>query len=652
MTIEYKDSKRIVALSSDVLNTPTYSDDFTGTDDWADQGSGVGVNTTTDRLEFSSWTDDGTNNSSTLDLGSALSDTKWVIRFKFHFSAYSNTSDNTGPAFGMWANPSSTGGSSAEDSLLLWTLANAGTKITYISSNDNQAIGGTDTNLSYAWVTGTTYYVQLQRDGSSFSATIWTGSYEGTEVASGTNTIDGTNTGLRYFGVKSFMANRGGSWTGWLDDLKIYDGILSTSLTNKPTNVQDNSLLIEKDTANRYWFSPESTDAENITWDNATLDSFTDSSGTITLSSTSGGWLAKAQSSQTFTSSTGGETVINISAPASGAYLTFGLGKNPYAGSTPSGNEERDTVNFAFVAYNNYLHIWELGVDKYTVGTTWSASDDFKITMSSSGEVKYYVNDVLKYTSLTTASGTFYTHVTGARDGSSATVSGTITQVTPATWTYEPNANSSPLFDTHNGTTTSDSTTITVASNDNRLLIAHVGHSSNQGNAATTVTSVTSNVSGAFTQLMTQNSDASANNKTDVWYLKAPATGAHTVTVVYSHSTGSRTIALTSLYNVDQITPINLSSKAGNGSSTGTPITVDITPTVKNSVLMALCQAQYSQNTPSDTSIYMSSYVGGGDFSISAQKKLSPTKDSVNTMSWVKNSNAAWSIVAFEVIGV
>jgi hypothetical protein len=228
----------------------------------------------------------------------------------------------------------------------------------------------------------------------------------------------------------------------------------------------------------------------------------------------------------------------------------------------------------------------------------------------------------------------------------------TTSTITPATWTYEPNANSSPLFDTHNGTNTSDSTTITVASNANRLLIAHVGHSSNLGNAATTVTSVTSNVSGAFTQLMTQNSDATTNNKTDVWYLKAPATGAHTVTVVYSHSTGSRTIALTSLYNVDQITPINLSSKAGNGSSTGTPITVDITPTVKNSVLMALCQAQYSQNTPSDTSIYMSSYVGGGDFSISAQKKLSPTKDSVNTMSWVKNSNAAWSIVAFEVIGV
>jgi hypothetical protein len=228
-------------LSNTPSGSPTYSDDF-DTDDWVDQGSGVGVNTSTERLELNSWTDDGTNNSSTLDLGSALSDTKWVIRFKFHFSAYSNTSDTTGVTFGMWANPSSTGGSSAEDSLFLWTLANAGTKITYISSNDNQAIGGTDTNLSYAWVTGTTYYVQLQRNGSSFSATIWTGSYDGTEVASETNSINGTNTGLRYFGVKSFMANRGGSWTGWLDDLQIWNNqVVGSNIT--VSSMSDNTFL-------------------------------------------------------------------------------------------------------------------------------------------------------------------------------------------------------------------------------------------------------------------------------------------------------------------------------------------------------------------------------------------------------------------------
>ena len=262
MTIEYKDSKRIVALSTDIVQTPTYSDDFSGTDGWADQGSGVGVNTTTDRLEFSSWTDNTTNNSSTLDLGSALSDTKWTIRFKLQWTGFSNTTDWTAPAIGMFSASSATAGNSAQDMLFYWGIANGATKASYISSADNTTISGTDTNLSYAWVLDTTYYFQLQRDGSSFTTTIWTGSYNGTEVASGTNTIDGTNTGLRYFGAKSPVTNRGGSFTGWLDDLQIWNGILATSLTSKPTDVQDNSILVEKDTARRYWFTPQTADTE------------------------------------------------------------------------------------------------------------------------------------------------------------------------------------------------------------------------------------------------------------------------------------------------------------------------------------------------------------------------------------------------------
>ena len=213
--------------STSISNTPsgsaTYSDSFTS-DGWADQGSGVAVNTSTGKLEFSSWTDDGTNDSSTLDLGSTLSDTNWVIRFKLQWTGYSNTTDWTGPGIGMWSASSSTAGNVAQDALIYWPIANAASKGSYLSSMDNAAMGGTDTNLSYAWITGTTYYVQLQRAGSSFSATIWTGSYEGTEVASGTNSIDGTNTGLRYFGVKSAMFSRGGSFSGWIDDLEIWDG--------------------------------------------------------------------------------------------------------------------------------------------------------------------------------------------------------------------------------------------------------------------------------------------------------------------------------------------------------------------------------------------------------------------------------------------
>ncbi len=158
MTIEYKDSKRIVTLSTDIVQTPTYSDDFSGTDGWADQGSGVGVNTTTDRLEFSSLTDNTTNNSSTLDLGSALSDTKWTIRFKLQWTGFSNTTDWTAPAIGMFSASSATAGNSAQDMLFYWGIANGATKASYISSADNTTISGTDTNLSYAWVLDTTYY--------------------------------------------------------------------------------------------------------------------------------------------------------------------------------------------------------------------------------------------------------------------------------------------------------------------------------------------------------------------------------------------------------------------------------------------------------------------------------------------------------------
>ena len=253
----------IKAGSNSITNTPTgsptYSDDFSGTDDWADQGSGVGVNTTTDRLEFSSWTDNTTNNSSTLDLGSALSDTKWVIRFKLHWTGFSNTSDWTAPAIGMFSASSATAGNSNQDMLFYWSIANGATKRAYLSSADNSTISGTDHNLNLSWVTGTTYYVQLQRDGSNFSATVWTGSYEGTEVASGTDTIGGTVSGLQYFGVKSPVTNRGGSFSGWLDDLQIWnnqtagaeDDLDITSFTANETN-QFLGYIVNSGDANNY----------------------------------------------------------------------------------------------------------------------------------------------------------------------------------------------------------------------------------------------------------------------------------------------------------------------------------------------------------------------------------------------------------------
>lgn len=48
MTIEYKDSKRIVKLSTDNLGL-SFEDDF-NTNDWDDAGTRFGVNTTTEKI--------------------------------------------------------------------------------------------------------------------------------------------------------------------------------------------------------------------------------------------------------------------------------------------------------------------------------------------------------------------------------------------------------------------------------------------------------------------------------------------------------------------------------------------------------------------------------------------------------------------------
>ena len=46
MTIEYKDSKRIVKLSSDVVETPTYTANYDDTNTWTKTGTKTTVNET------------------------------------------------------------------------------------------------------------------------------------------------------------------------------------------------------------------------------------------------------------------------------------------------------------------------------------------------------------------------------------------------------------------------------------------------------------------------------------------------------------------------------------------------------------------------------------------------------------------------------
>ena len=646
MTIEYKDSKRIVALQTDISkNIVTINHRCSTTDDHA-----------------------------YADLGSALSNTSWVMRYKMVISGYSASSNNPNNAY-LFAISQTTANNMSDQSLGLKMRIGGGSGYSDFfvgggTSSQNNAEGYEGSLFSSQTTANGTWYVEYIRNGSSFSIRLTTSSdYTGGELD--TWSTSGTVENLRYIKYTNRDDHTSSHvLVATISEIKIYDGVTSATGTfvrdgtwtasasnkvtvateaNKPTNVQDNSILIEKDTANRYWFDADPTATTTKTYDHSG-----DSVVSVrSVSNSTNWWEAPRQG-----------ILIEAGHASVGTYvkkISLPLLKS----GTPTGNytfairDSSETIKGSATGVANNLTTSYV-ITEVTLNTAVlievgdHVTIEYDNTAPATGKLSFPTS-TSGWVANTDQQNWISSAWQGDGDGAGAgrkwqfTFDSTPASITlPATWTYEPNANSSPLFDTHNGTGNSNSTTITVASNDNRLLIAHVGHSG----TGVTVNSVTSNVSGVFTQLMTQNSDASTNNKTDVWYLKAPATGSHTVTVVYSGSVTNRSIALHSLYNVDQTTPINLSSKASAGSSTGTPITVDITPTIKNSVLMAVSQAQYSANTPSDTSIYMATYASGGDFNMSGQKKLSPTRGSSNTMSWVKNSNGAWSTVAFEVIGV
>jgi len=267
MTIEYKDSKRIVALSYDnALNTATFEDDFSGADNWTDDGTSVAVNTSTDVLDWASIAD-GNDDLCYKDLTS-VSDSKWVAEFDITFDTVTSGSSTNGSYLAIYLDSVTTP---------INTAGHDGLGITYElddSPNNQASIGAfaIDNKNPYDGMkfnSGTgarsvftetaqaseTQYVRMIRDGDTFTVEIYSDSTRQTLVES--ESVDATNggtvSGLRYFKIATGRDNTNNhTFDGTIDNVKFYNNVSSV---NKPSNVQDNSILVEKDTGNRYWFS-------------------------------------------------------------------------------------------------------------------------------------------------------------------------------------------------------------------------------------------------------------------------------------------------------------------------------------------------------------------------------------------------------------
>ena len=91
----------------------------------------------------------------------------------------------------------------------------------------------------------------MSRSGTTFKVQFFSDSTRETEVAN--YSVTTTAQTVRYLYLKSYSQNSGQAWAGYLDNIKIYKD-QSSPTPVKPTNVQNNSILVEKDTARRFWF--------------------------------------------------------------------------------------------------------------------------------------------------------------------------------------------------------------------------------------------------------------------------------------------------------------------------------------------------------------------------------------------------------------
>ena len=162
-----------------------------------------------------------------LDLGQALSDTIWAVRFKMNFTTLTVAAN----AFFhiVLSSVAATGSTTTADTLGMRISNETVNKYYSTIDTDAATLNATGINTASAaitWATGTDYYVEIKRTSSTaYTVTIYTDSaFTTTLVAATTGTVAATTTGLRYFSICNPNAATAGVFTGTIDEVFIIDG--------------------------------------------------------------------------------------------------------------------------------------------------------------------------------------------------------------------------------------------------------------------------------------------------------------------------------------------------------------------------------------------------------------------------------------------
>jgi hypothetical protein len=224
-------------------NTPTFEDDFSGADNWTDDGNDVVVNTGTNVIDWASLAD-GAEDLTYYDLTS-VSDTKWVADFDITFDAVTSGSDTDGTYLVIALDSVTTvPNSSPHDALgIAYELDNTPNNnasievfscdgLNLYDSMELNTPTGTVNVFTETAQASETQYVRMIRNVSTFTVEIYSDTTRETLVES--NSVDandgGTVSGLRYFKIATTRDNIGDhTFNGTIDNVKFYNGVVTTS---------------------------------------------------------------------------------------------------------------------------------------------------------------------------------------------------------------------------------------------------------------------------------------------------------------------------------------------------------------------------------------------------------------------------------------
>jgi len=655
----------------------SYADQTSANNTWIrtnTSSNNVRANATTDVLDcINDNTASTTFDTVYYDLGSALSDTAWVCRFTLDLTSFTPRSD-TNTQFSSFRIASTVGtGSTAQDSmgLNLYTHTVVGNKYEAIAQ-DNGAFDFNIGGKSSDTLSVETKYVEMVRNGDTITVKFYNNSSYGSVVESFSDTQTGV-TGLRY--VKAQVIRTTSSAHGIIsftvDDIKIYDGVTSVSdsaFTNKATTGSG--------------FADGLGNSANGT-----------NSGTTTTTGKLGSnaWSFSGSDSNVWINHTLSHSAMSVSVwvyptTISGQHTIFIDDPNNLSTGSSMDLVLNSSGYFQFETYN-------AGWQSLNSTTTASVNNWYHVVVTEDGtNRKIYVNGNLENTSSVVSSSlntgiriggdgyagsvvnefigkidelSIWNRVLTADEVSTLYNSGTGVAVNDSSILYakiEPNSifietdtakrywfdgsdwlrSSIPLAldtlgHTENATGSSATANLTVASNDNRLLAVVVGWS-----GTNTISSIAWD-GQSFTKAAGV-VDGGGNLRTDIWYLVAPNTGAHTVTVTFTGSVNLPNVAYISLYGANQSSPIGVTA---TNTGTAANTTVSITPTTTGSWVLAALSAN-TTTTGSSGGTEWWNETDGSHYMEQGRYDTAPSIGSSNTYT-SNHASTLFSNVAIEV---